>query len=514
MAEIHFQPDKMAVNSIDHNPTNTNDIQQVLDESVSITKGNTQVTFVQGQDLSLNIRKKSGFQITRVVTKSGGSDHADGDVDDDLDETNTEEVSSEMLDVSKTDTDVDPPSEDTISAQSIPASNEDFQKDSSLLHIPSSSSATTTLQHSTLTNHIDFQPVTHLAGGMVESFVCAVAAQPDEPQLDVVSDVVSQTLPDPNKEKAAESRFKVVKIESKEPFRRGRWTCLDFLNSRPSERSEKPEKSGEEVGSHGSGNSSAASSVHYVPGVDDPSRNPLLEGSANSVISPNGEYNTQSQTYNGSGKGFTNGSHIMTNASMPSQHIPAQVPTTLTQTHTNSTSGVESVSNQFISNQQQASGNGHVPHSQNAQSQSFSQGNLPSQVSTQPVMQQSSSIANDKEFVSQQTDYIPGSAIPNAQPPKDTPSKQSGNLTSESSVQKSDFAQGITNTKTSSPGTDNVQTSDFVQEVGYSSSRVAEGNSQATGSNDQKPEMSRLLLGQPSLLEMVMPGIKTDSEEG
>lgn len=79
------------------------------------------------------------------------------------------------------------------------------------------------------------------------------------------------------KEKPA--RFKVVKVETKEPFKRGRWVCYDYLDA-----PEKPESKQEEIHVN-SGNSSAANSVHYVHGVDDPSKNPLLAGATGTMPS-------------------------------------------------------------------------------------------------------------------------------------------------------------------------------------------------------------------------------------
>ncbi|KAL8595578.1 hypothetical protein ACOMHN_025615 [Nucella lapillus] len=77
------------------------------------------------------------------------------------------------------------------------------------------------------------------------------------------------------KEKPA--RFKVVKVETKEPFKRGRWVCYDYLDA-----PDKSENKQEEINVN-SGSSSAANSVHYVHGVDDPSKNPLLAGATGTM---------------------------------------------------------------------------------------------------------------------------------------------------------------------------------------------------------------------------------------
>lgn len=78
------------------------------------------------------------------------------------------------------------------------------------------------------------------------------------------------------------SRFRVVKIETKEPFRRGRWFCHDFLD--PQSSSVNVDKSDTKVNEDGnSGSSSAGSSVHYIHGVDDPAKNPLLAGATGTI---------------------------------------------------------------------------------------------------------------------------------------------------------------------------------------------------------------------------------------
>lgn len=81
------------------------------------------------------------------------------------------------------------------------------------------------------------------------------------------------------------SRFRVVKIETKEPFRRGRWFCHDFLDPQPS--SVNIDKSDTKVNQDdaNSGSSSAGSSIHYIHGVDDPAKNPLLAGATGTIHS-------------------------------------------------------------------------------------------------------------------------------------------------------------------------------------------------------------------------------------
>lgn len=73
-------------------------------------------------------------------------------------------------------------------------------------------------------------------------------------------------------------RFKVVKVAT-EPIRKGRWTCRDFptetAKSQTTPEGLRNQDSNKETLVH-SGNSSAASSVHYIHGQDN-SENPLLQ---------------------------------------------------------------------------------------------------------------------------------------------------------------------------------------------------------------------------------------------
>ncbi|XP_014774133.1 TSC22 domain family protein 1 isoform X2 [Octopus bimaculoides] len=156
-------------------------------------------------------KKRTTFRIlgvTKNAPRSGNDPlNDDGDSLDDLDESHTEDFSSEIFDSSKnTDGDQDTPSEDT----------------------------------------------TH-------------NLTPDEIVVKEKTDI--------------HSRFKVVKIETKEPFRRGRWLCYDFLDT-PANAERNEIKFMDDATS---GNSSACSSVNYIFGVDDPSKNPFLPPVVTSV---------------------------------------------------------------------------------------------------------------------------------------------------------------------------------------------------------------------------------------
>uniref|UniRef100_A0A0B7AYT4 Uncharacterized protein n=1 Tax=Arion vulgaris TaxID=1028688 RepID=A0A0B7AYT4_9EUPU len=159
--------------------------------------------------------RKKTFKITSV--KKGGSGDIGGDNDadsiDGLDESQTEDLSSEFYDSSKA-TDLDMDLQDCMN---IPLT-------------PDEMTSTTT--------------------------------------------IVVKQKPDQN----SQSRFRVVKIETKEPFRRGKWVCYDFFDTAPTS-VVTVEKNGSKmmedsiIQSALSGNLSSSSSVHYVQDVNDSSSN-------------------------------------------------------------------------------------------------------------------------------------------------------------------------------------------------------------------------------------------------
>ncbi|XP_078693164.1 uncharacterized protein LOC144922947 isoform X2 [Branchiostoma floridae x Branchiostoma belcheri] len=77
------------------------------------------------------------------------------------------------------------------------------------------------------------------------------------------------------------SRFRVVKIEPSVPTKRGRWVCTDFTDQQLNKENVgiKADFSdlrvNEDKEGGGSGSSSAASSVHYIPGQDPNAENPI-----------------------------------------------------------------------------------------------------------------------------------------------------------------------------------------------------------------------------------------------
>lgn len=260
------QQDKMAVyTSVDHHKQETPPRGENRKEEVpqAIPRSVQKIKSVEGQIT----KKKSSFQITSVVDRPDRSSSGFDSVDDldDTCETHTEDVSSDLMDLSKTDIEPDVYSSEETTPSFI---NEEVPKDTvKVSHAQSKS------------NHVQAAPT---------------ASTPESQPLPQTQPHPQHPTPTPQPPKPIDhpSRFKVVKIESQEPFTRGRWTCLDFLDPHNAEKKvsetahdklERHDKVPDEVGS---GNSSAASSVHYVHGVDDPSKNPL----AGTLVEPQPVY--------------------------------------------------------------------------------------------------------------------------------------------------------------------------------------------------------------------------------
>jgi hypothetical protein len=210
--------DKMAVTVDNH--TNSSVIEQN-----SRDEGDNKVIVGASKHGCEGVHKKKTFKITSITKNRGGSSEApigelDGDSLEDLDETvesHTEDASSEILDGSKyEDVGDQSPLEDNTFATEVPATTD------------------------------------------VES----------EAGKEVKDKGDQQTV----------TRFKVVKVETKEPFRRGRWTCRDSLDTPAVSEGSDTKVGNKEREKTNSGNSSACSSVHYDYGQDDPSKNPLHTG--------------------------------------------------------------------------------------------------------------------------------------------------------------------------------------------------------------------------------------------
>ncbi|XP_054724862.1 protein bunched, class 2/F/G isoform-like isoform X2 [Uloborus diversus] len=162
-------------------------------------------------DLNLRRRNNNSFQITSVTVQGSrkNDDFAD-DSADDLDETShTDDLSSDFLDSSRADNegyhsediaeDLCSPCGPIIFATQLPASNHPPNMNLGMVGVTPT-----------------FAAIGPVAGGV--TMMTSKSESPISAQVPIMN-----PLPD-----NWQRRFKVVKIVSSEPFRRGRWLCMDF----------------------------------------------------------------------------------------------------------------------------------------------------------------------------------------------------------------------------------------------------------------------------------------------
>uniref|UniRef100_A0A1E1XCU9 Putative sequence-specific dna binding transcription factor n=1 Tax=Amblyomma aureolatum TaxID=187763 RepID=A0A1E1XCU9_9ACAR len=174
-------------------------------------------TLVQSVDAAGPKKKPTSFQITSVTVQGSRLSNDGGDESaDDLDESHTEDLSSDILDCSKTtDTEqLSPTEENGSSAATAPAPPAPAEAVAEPVTAASAPS--------------DPVPSVGLAAVTVSPAVVAGAAG----TLAIVAGAPAapSATEGPINPDHWQRRFKVVKIVSSEPFGRGRWLCMDFVD--------------------------------------------------------------------------------------------------------------------------------------------------------------------------------------------------------------------------------------------------------------------------------------------
>ncbi|KAF6212816.1 hypothetical protein GE061_010525 [Apolygus lucorum] len=203
----------------------SNSINRTTSETLRLT--DTERALNQPNSLTSSTpRKKTSFIITSITSRT--SNDAGEDSADDLDESHTEDI-SEIVDNSRiTDIENETPSysEDTfskddvffnassslVSAPVIPTSSQ-----YGLALVPTSENSENVLNPSDSSEHSENPD---LRVEVNESVI----------NLGVVSTKHDPEMRDMHPPAPRTERFKVVKIESTEPFKRGRWICMDYLD--------------------------------------------------------------------------------------------------------------------------------------------------------------------------------------------------------------------------------------------------------------------------------------------
>lgn len=175
-------------------------------------------------------RKKTSFQITSVTVGGHPSNDGGDDSADDLDESHAEDI-SDVIDTSRaTDIENETPSysEDTFSKDDV-----FFNSSTSLGSapvIPTSSQYGLAIV-STPEGCSNILNANTSGGNNTSSNDLHVNVSDNVINLGIVgSKHLEGDMRDLHSHTGRNERFKVVKIESTEPFKRGRWMCMDFLD--------------------------------------------------------------------------------------------------------------------------------------------------------------------------------------------------------------------------------------------------------------------------------------------
>ncbi|KAL4713823.1 hypothetical protein ACJJTC_015477 [Scirpophaga incertulas] len=202
-----------------------NVVHRTTSESLRLNESEKGVTHPTNLQTAHNPRKISSFQITSVTVGSRVSTDAGEDSADDLDESHTDDISR----VTDIENETPSYSEDTFSkddvfynasstslgcAPVIPTSSQyglaivgqDTNTNQLGGTVPNSNNSETSDMHVSVTN-AGSSSIINLIGN----------SKPQEGMKEIQEHVRNE-------------RFKVVKIESTEPFRRGRWMCMDYLD--------------------------------------------------------------------------------------------------------------------------------------------------------------------------------------------------------------------------------------------------------------------------------------------
>ncbi|XP_041975550.1 protein bunched, class 2/F/G isoform-like isoform X2 [Aricia agestis] len=199
-----------------------NVVHRTTSESLRLNESEKGVTHPTSLQSAHNPRKISSFQITSVTVGSRVSTDAGEDSADDLDESHTDDISR----VTDIENETPSYSEDTFSKDDVfynasstslgcaPVIPTSSQYGLAIVGQENSSNQVGANTNNTEANDMHVS-VTNAGSGSIINLIGN--AKPQEGMKEIQEHVRNE-------------RFKVVKIESTEPFRRGRWMCMDYLD--------------------------------------------------------------------------------------------------------------------------------------------------------------------------------------------------------------------------------------------------------------------------------------------
>ncbi|XP_030030818.2 protein bunched, class 2/F/G isoform isoform X2 [Manduca sexta] len=202
-----------------------NVVHRTTSESLRLNESEKGVTHPTSLQAAHNPRKISSFQITSVTVGSRVSTDAGEDSADDLDESHTDDISR------VTDIENETPSfsEDTFSKDDV-----FYNASSASLGcapvIPTSSQYGLAIVGQDNANSQPGGAVPNSNNTEVNDMHVSVTNAGAGSIINLIGNAKPQEGMKEIQEHVRNERFKVVKIESTEPFRRGRWMCMDYLD--------------------------------------------------------------------------------------------------------------------------------------------------------------------------------------------------------------------------------------------------------------------------------------------
>lgn len=212
----HKSSEKNKFNSVVHRTTS---------ESLRLNESEKGVTHPTSLQAAHNPRKISSFQITSVTVGSRVSTDAGEDSADDLDESHTDDISR----VTDIENETPSYSEDTFSKDDVFYNASSASLGCAPVIPTSSQYGLAIVGQDNATNQIG-GAVPNSNNSEVSDMHVSVTNAGAGSIINLIGNAKPQEGMKEIQEHVKNERFKVVKIESTEPFRRGRWMCMDYLD--------------------------------------------------------------------------------------------------------------------------------------------------------------------------------------------------------------------------------------------------------------------------------------------
>lgn len=202
-----------------------NVVHRTTSESLRLNESEKGVSHPTSLQSAHNPRKISSFQITSVTVGSRVSTDAGEDSADDLDESHTDDISR----VTDIENETPSYSEDTFSKDDVFYNASSASLGCAPVIPTSSQYGLAIVGQDNNTNQIG-GAVPNSNNTEVNDMHVSVTNAGAGSIINLIGNAKPQEGMKEIQEHARNERFKVVKIESTEPFRRGRWMCMDYLD--------------------------------------------------------------------------------------------------------------------------------------------------------------------------------------------------------------------------------------------------------------------------------------------